>query len=555
MEKILATTQRICHDYLMFKKLRPHFILALIFLVLTLAQQYLFYAIKGFDIVPMKPEKYLVHFAFMLGATFIKGPLRVPMLAFTFVLNFFQMAHLSYYGTLVAPSEIAKLLEVGEIYGTLKENIFVILIPVLFTLVPLVIGYWANKKFHPNYRTRWVTALFAAYILFNPIRTFVTKNTWGRQPNEKQLGGSNIYLSTSYFLGRILPSKIAMVGDYLQGNSSGKLKLTKTDKPKWDKIIIVMGESLAPRHMSHFGYTRPTTPYLDTLKGQKNFYSTVGLSSGVSTDISIAFFLNQGFGASCPQKASKGNHCLFKLAKDQQYATHFLSMQSQDQLNNITPFLCGASLDSFSSMEDIDSTVEDHQAAVDRKMIEPFAKLIETDAPQLVMLHQRGSHSPFNLRYRKVADVFSKEKDVDPRINAYDNSVIEFDLFMKDLVQTLNKQKGKTLLVYLSDHGEELGDKKGVWGHGGLSRNIYEVPMVIMSFNQELPSVIKEFPKYLTQYNLSLFLAQQMGYTPNQSVAIPPKDYVIYGNDIDGFAGKAVIKFLEDGTYKDKIIL
>lgn len=536
----------------MFKKLRPHLILALIFLVLTLAQQYLFYAVKDLDITWLKPEKYLVHFLFLLGATFIQGQKRFIFLGFTFLLNFFQMSHLSYYGTLVMPAEIPRLLEVGEIFGTIKEETYHLLIPFLFVLVPSVIGIFANARFKPSYQTRWAMIIFLTYIFFNPVRTFMTGNQWGRQPNEKQLGGTNIYLSTSYFLGRILPHKISRGVDYVKGNSSSKLTLTKVAKPRWDKIVIVMGESLTPSHMSLFGYGKPTTPFLDSLKSNPRFFSTIGLSSAVSTDISLAFFLNQGFGASCPAKANKGNHCLFKLAKEQEYATHFLSIQSEDQLKNIAPYLCGSNLDSYRTLEEIDSEIEDHQGAQDRKLLKPFQELMVANTPQFIMLHQRGSHSPFNLRYSKEADKFSHDKNVDPRINHYDNSVYEFDLFWKELVAQLSKDKRKTLVIYLSDHGESLGEGGG-WGHGNLHRNVFEIPMMIMSFNDDLPLVVKEFPKYLTQYNLSLFIAQELGFSANQPVALLPEDYVIYGSDMDGFAGKAVIKFSPDGTYKEKL--
>jgi hypothetical protein len=39
----------------------------------------------------------------------------------------------------------------------------------------------------------------------------------------------------------------------------------------------------------------------------------------------------------------------------------------------------------------------------------------------------------------------------------------------------------------------------------------------------------------------------------NQPFLVLPKDYEIYGNDIDGFAGKASLIFQEDGQYYYKI--
>jgi glucan phosphoethanolaminetransferase (alkaline phosphatase superfamily) len=534
----------------MFHKVRNHISLALIFLALTLGQQYGFYALKGYPITWLTFEKHLAMFAFFLFFTLAKGPkTRFFILSFIMILNFAQMAHLSYFGTQILPNEIFLLFsEMHEVAGVLTAELQHVLIPLAFTLVPLAIGYYFHRRLKTQFEFKIVPILLILYFLYNPVRTYVTGNTWGRQPSTRELTGLNVYLSLSYFMGRILPYKLDSKRYSLEQNESVKLKLTKGSKQEWDNVILVLGESLSPHHMSLFGYERSTTPYLDQLKNTPNFFHTIGLSAGVSTDISVAFFLNLGYGEAGGIKAAKGEHCIFRSAKKIGYSTHFLSAQSGQQLRYIAPYLCSAYLDDYRSLESVSPSTIDSNAVNDRVLLPKLSEVLNSGTKNFIMLHQRGSHGPWELRSTTATAKF-KNKDTNQRINDYDNSVVEFDLFWNELRTILEKQKSKTLVIYLSDHGESVGEN-GRWGHGFLARNSFEVPVLIQSFNKELPARTKELFRYLPHYNLALYTTQALGWETNQSPFTIMKDYVIFGNDIDGFAGKAKVKFGILGDYE-----
>lgn len=535
----------------MFKKLSRHAAVAFIFLFLTLGQQYLFYYVKNLPIIWLTPGKYFGIFAFLFAATFIRSfALKLWFLGFVFFLNFFQMAHLSYFGTQILPSEIYLLFtQMGEIKGTLLVEFEHVLIPLIFTLVPTLVGYKVLKKITDLYFTSVIGFLFIVYLIYNPVRTLVTGNTWGRQPSTRELTGMNVYLAFSYFTGRILPKKLFDHNNSEQSNSSTNLTLTPRKNASWDKIIFILGESLSPHHMSLYGYQQPTTPFLDSQKSNPDFFYTIGLAGGVSTDIAVAFLMNLGFGDGGSLKAAKGQQCLFKLAKTNHYSTHFLSAQNAEQLRYIIPYLCSSSLDDFRSLEQISPQTVDHQAADDKDLLPELKKLLALDSKQFIILHQRGSHAPWERRSTEMNRRFPHTD----KIGYYNNSVVEFDLFMKGInaiAQTSNK---KTLIIYVSDHGEAMG-QDGKWGHGQLIKAAFEIPVIIMSFNHKLPDVVKKLPTFIPHYNLSLFMADSLGFEVNQPIHNQPKDYVIYGNDIDGFAGKAAISFTGDGTYDFKVI-
>jgi glucan phosphoethanolaminetransferase (alkaline phosphatase superfamily) len=462
------------------------------------------------------------------------------------------MAHLSYFGTLILPNEIFLLFtEFHEVSAVLLTELSHILIPLVFTICPLFLGYRASLKFIPVKTFKFLPLMIILYFIYNPLRTFITGNTWGRQPSTTELAGMNMYLSLSYFTGKILPHKILNQKEMTDKNYSSSLVLSEGNS-QWDKIIVILGESLSPDHMSLFGYKRPTTPFISSLVTDHNFYFTRGLSSGVSTDISVAFFLNLTYGDTGSVKVATGEHCLFKLAKKMNFSTHFLSIQSRQQLRYITPYLCSAYLDDLRSLEEISPGTKNSNAAEDRDLIPKLDTLLNSSNRQFIILHQRGSHAPWPLRSTKRSKQFV-DKKLDHRINDYDNSVVEFDFFMSELYTVLSNKKSKILVLYLSDHGEAAG-REGKYGHGFLARSSFEIPMLFRSFNQDLPSQISSLGSFLPQYNFSLFVVKELGWIPNQDVFLRPNDYMIYGNDIDGFAGKAAIKFPDNNTYDFKIM-
>jgi glucan phosphoethanolaminetransferase (alkaline phosphatase superfamily) len=92
----------------------------------------------------------------------------------------------------------------------------------------------------------------------------------------------------------------------------------------------------------------------------------------------------------------------------------------------------------------------------------------------VVVLHQMGSHGPAYARRTPAAHkpyqpecVSVALQDCSPEqlVNAYDNTVRYTDHVLAEAVGWLRAQAGPTALLYVSDHGESLGEK-GLYLHG-----------------------------------------------------------------------------------------
>jgi len=92
----------------------------------------------------------------------------------------------------------------------------------------------------------------------------------------------------------------------------------------------------------------------------------------------------------------------------------------------------------------------------------------------LIVLHIKGSHGPSYYK-RSPADlkVFTPECTQDnvqdcPRqtiVNAYDNTIVYTDYLLGKIIDLLQAQNSATAMLYLSDHGESLGEN-GIYLHG-----------------------------------------------------------------------------------------
>lgn len=101
---------------------------------------------------------------------------------------------------------------------------------------------------------------------------------------------------------------------------------------------------------------------------------------------------------------------------------------------------------------------------------------LPTDRPTVVFLHMMGSHGPaYARRSIEARKAFTPEcMDADLAscskasvINAYDNSIRETDYVLARMIQNLQARSATmdAALLYLSDHGESLGES-GLYLHG-----------------------------------------------------------------------------------------
>jgi lipid A ethanolaminephosphotransferase len=105
--------------------------------------------------------------------------------------------------------------------------------------------------------------------------------------------------------------------------------------------------------------------------------------------------------------------------------------------------------------------------------LDNYIKSLKHDA--VIVLHQLGSHGPaYHKRYPEEFNKFKpgcntneiqscKKSDL---VNTYDNTILYTDYILTKIIETLeNNTQLNTAMIYISDHGESLGEY-GIYLHG-----------------------------------------------------------------------------------------
>ena len=240
-------------------------------------------------------------------------------------------------------------------------------------------------------------------------------------------------------------------------------------------ILMVVGETARAANFGLGGYARDTTPELRQLQkeGDLVYFSQVS-SCGTNTQTSVpCMFSHLG------RKDHVGSAARYENVLDvmQRAGLAVLWLDNQAGCKGVcdrVPHADTSALKADDLCQDGDCLDE----ALLRILPDQLARLDpqKTARGTVVVLHQMGSHGPaYYKRSAPAQKAFLPEckshalQDCPPEqiVNAYDNSIRDTDHFLAATIHWLQSQSKDrpTALVYVSDHGESLGEK-GLFLHG-----------------------------------------------------------------------------------------
>ncbi|MES9855600.1 MAG: phosphoethanolamine transferase [Sedimenticola sp.] len=457
-----------------------------------------------------------------------------------------QFLHFGYFGTLISPHAVVLLFtDMGEIVESLLGLIPLVVGPLLIVAPVLVAVYWLSAK-TDAYRQPIPLASVALILLLAilPIKAYTSSSSQTFYPNPRHYSIKNTYYAISYFLAKDLPKRLK--GVTAKEFLPYQLRELPFDGPV--NIVVVMGESLTPSHMSLFGYERETTPYLKRLSRDPSLVYKEGIAGGVNTKVAVQTFFN------LKREPENVNHLfrheanLFAMAKRRGMTTHYLSAQTA----NLATYIGDSDIDHFMSKEDIEAEVAEK---FDEVLPEKLAT-IDLSQSNFIVLHQRGSHSPYWKFHPDSYDKYPEEGGSvhQQRVNSYDNSVLFTDHVNEQIIEVLKRNSSiATYLLITSDHADLLGEG-GKYGHSMLEPLVASVPMIYYTINGD-DRVTQAFAaqKKPTHYELGEFIAGLMGFevvNPNAKKGV----YYVNGTDIDGSAGHIRVEKRGDGEVDMAVI-
>ncbi len=232
-------------------------------------------------------------------------------------------------------------------------------------------------------------------------------------------------------------------------------------------FVLVVGETARSRNFSLNGYPRETNPEL-AKRGVISFPDAI--ACGTSTEVSLpCMFSWWGRARYDEEKIATHESVLHLLARS---GVQVLWRDNQSGCKGVCD---GLPLHNLSRSRD--STLCKEQQCFDEILLTGMDQVLrDSRGNLLVVLHQLGSHGP--AYFKRYPDAFRRftpacEGDelrlcsTEQIVNAYDNTILYTDYFLGKVIDFLDQAQTThdTAMLYVSDHGESLGEA-GLFLHG-----------------------------------------------------------------------------------------
>lgn len=338
-----------------------------------------------------------------------------------------------------------------------------------------------------------IFVLWRTQIEFRPVRNELTIKGW-------ILAGSILVLSliaasyykdfASLFRNHRELRYVLVPSNYIQA-SSKYLKRSSALKPvpvqvvgedahtgqRWEGVkrpsltVLVVGETARASNFSLNGYERETNPELKKIPDLINFsdFRSCGTDTAVSVPCMFSMFNRDAYSD--------------ELGKSHQGLLDILQRAGLNVMWRDNQSGCKGACDRVaheSSSEDSDPSLcrdgECWDEILLKKIPAQLDALAQGQQSAVLVLHMMGSHGPaYYKRYPEQFGVFKPactsnqlDKCTEQQIrNSYDNTLRYTDYVLAKLVGLLQKNQDRvdTAMVYVSDHGESLGEH-GLYLHG-----------------------------------------------------------------------------------------
>ncbi len=354
-------------------------------------------------------------------------------------------------------------------------------------------AWWLWRRLRPVYLGEQARVLVPAVLVLSVLgyplgKEYVQKDSWGEAVEHLQtrmepavpwqlVMGYEKYQQQLSEMQRLLASNAAVAPLRNLHDLAG-------DKPR--TLVLVIGESTNRQRMSLYGYQRPTTPELDTLRDQLDIFDNVVTPRPYTIEAlqQVLTFADQQ-----SPDAYLTTPSLLNMMKQAGYKTFWITNQQTLTERNTM-------LTTFSKQADeqvyLNQNRNQNARQYDGDVLEPFARALADNAPRkLIVVHLLGTHMSYRFRYPEEFERFTTAEGAPqnvtrhqlPTYNSYDNAVLYNDFVVGSLIKTYAETDPHGFLVYLADPGEAVCDAPAATVLGRKeacpTSPIYTVPFIV----------------------------------------------------------------------------
>ncbi|HEU4779717.1 MAG TPA: phosphoethanolamine--lipid A transferase [Steroidobacteraceae bacterium] len=341
----------------------------------------------------------------------------------------------------------------------------------LWSALPIVFIWWVRIEHRPWLRSFFVRSGTVAGALVVAVLSvlLVSRDVTSLMRNQRELR----YLITpgNYIYG--------LVGNLARGARDARAprEPVGTDarlihvamvphKPR--VFVLVVGETARAANFSLLGYARATTPELAAL--DVTAFRNV-TACGTSTEVSVPCMFSPFGRENYDERRIRSSEGLLNVLARVGYGVKWFDNQS-----GCKGVCRGAGIEYEKIDPKVATDLCDADECRDGVLVRRLqAELAEVEKDTVFVLHMMGNHGPaYFKRYppefrRFMPDCATAELRNCSReqvVNSYDNAILYTDHVLADIVGTLGDTSAfDTAMIYVSDHGESLGEN-GLYLHG-----------------------------------------------------------------------------------------
>jgi lipid A ethanolaminephosphotransferase len=407
------------------------------------------------------------HFA-LLVMTVSRWTVR-PVLSLAVVVTALAAYYMDRYGVLLDPTMLRNIVRTDPREAREFVTAAVFLRTVAWAALPLGLIWWVQLNHRPFWRAVGLRAgaILAALVLAVVALLPISRDFLSLMRNHRELR----YLVTP---GNLVASLI----------HNGRAELRKAGQPKAvvgaDAVhvshrkrpvlfVLALGETARAENFSLLGYARPTNPELAT-RGVTAFRNVT--ACGTSTEVSVPCMFSPYGRADFDEERIQDSESLLDVLHRAGFAVEWFDNQS-----GCKGVCAGAGIGFHKLDSSFAPDLCDGADCLDDILVRALEKkAAEVKTDTLVVLHLLGNHGPaYHRRYPSAFRRFTPDCQTaelrdctrEAVVNAYDNAILYTDHVLSEMIDRLAAAGDRldTALLYVSDHGESLGEA-GLYLHG-----------------------------------------------------------------------------------------
>lgn len=354
------------------------------------------------------------------------------------------------YGVIIDRSMIGNVLNTRYEESSSFLSFGLIIYLIFLGIVP---SYFVAKAKISKVKFKRFIATVTLTLVFIGSLVFVNSSNWlWIDKNSKTLGA--LVMPWSYV--------VNTVRHYHKKNKKNKKQILLPDatikNSKKSIAVLVIGESARSENFSLYGYSKNTNPLLSKIENIKSYQTK-----------------------SCATYTTAGVKCILEhknTSKLYEILPNYLYRNDVEVIWRTTNWgEPNVNIDSYQDKNKLREACEGERCLYDEVLLNGLKKqILESKKNKiLVVLHTSTSHGP--TYYQKYPKEFNKFTPVcksvelgnctqEELINAYDNTILYTDYILASLIDQLKSLKDySSSMIYVSDHGESLGEKN-LYMHG-----------------------------------------------------------------------------------------